>query len=61
MSKNLHFNDKESTENQNEELHQLASSKVEVPGSIIEKEQDNAARDIKFTPRTFQRQLGLQG
>ena len=61
MSKNLHFNDKELTENQNEELHQLASSKVKGPGSMIEKGQDNAARDTKFAPRTFQGQLGLQG
>ena len=28
---------------------------------MIEKELGNGARDIKFTPRTFQRQLGLQG
>ena len=28
---------------------------------MIEKEHDDAARDIKFAPRTFQRQLGLQG
>ena len=28
---------------------------------MIEKEHDNAARDIKFAPRSFQRQLGFQG